>query len=188
MGIAILIIAILIVAAAAGFAAVKARRTRELRASFGPEYDRMVAEHGSASAADAEARRRQRAHSDLELQELSEDDKTYYAESWSHVRADFVDHPAAALAGGDRLLRALLQDLGYRGEPDEQMALLSVPHGPAVAGYRDAREVVREVSQDPDKVPTERIRVALAAYGRLAEELVGSQPVRGQAVPEARAA
>lgn len=188
MGITILILAVLIVAAAAGFAAVKARRTREMRASFGPEYDRMVAEHGSASAADTEARRRLRAHSDLDLNTLSEDDRNYYEESWGHVRADFVDHPAAALTGGDRLLRALLQDLGYRGEPEEQMALLSVRHGPAVAGYRDAQEVVREVAQDPDEVPTERIRVALAAYGQLADELVDVRRAPGQVVPEARAA
>lgn len=176
----ILILAVVIVAAAAAATAV--HRTRTMRASFGPEYERMVQEHGSPGAADAEARRRLRAHADLQLKTLSDEEKGYYAESWTHVRGDFVDHPAAALVSGDRLLRGLLNDLGYQGENDEQLKLLSVAHGPAVAGYRGALEVVQEVEQGAEEVPTERMRVALAACGALSDELLGIQrrPAVGQ--------
>ncbi len=178
MGIVVILILIVILGAvvAAAMVAADRRRTRALRAGFGPEYDRMVAEHGSQAAADAEAKRRLRAHSDLDLQTLSEEDKQYYTESWDHVRGDFVDHPATSVIGADRLVRTLLHDVGYRGEPEEQLALASVPHGTALAGYRDAREVVAEVEQDSSDVPTERMRVAVAACGRLVEELLGVRP------------
>lgn len=171
VGILILIV-VLGAAVAAAMAAANHRRTRSMRAAFGPEYDRMVEEHGSAAAADTEAKRRLRAHADLELQTLSGEDKQYYSESWDHVRGDFVDHPATSLIGADRLVRTLLHDVGYRGEADEQLALASVPHGEALAGYREARDVVAAVEAGED-VPTERMRVAVAACGRLVDELLG---------------
>ena len=188
MGIAILILAVLIVAAAAGFMAVRARNARELRASFGPEYDRMLAEQGTRSAADAEARRRLRAHDDLELKTLSQEDKQYYAESWGHVRADFVDHPATSLISGDRLVQSLLNDLGYHADPQERMALVSVPHSAELTEYRDARDIVRRVEEDSEDVSTEQMRVALAACGQLMDELLGIRRAPDGAVAEARAA
>lgn len=188
MGIAILILAVLIVAAVAGFMAVRARSAREMRASFGPEYDRMLAEQGTRSAADAEARRRRRAHAELELKTLSQEDEQYYAESWDHVRADFVDHPAASLISGDRLVQSLLNDLGYHADPRERMALVSVPHGAELADYREARDIVRQVEEGSEDVSTEQMRVALAAVGRLMDGLLGIRRAPEGAVAGARAA
>src|SRR5260221_2693715 len=138
------------------FAGTAEYRKRALRAPLGPEYDRLVAEQGGRRAADRELLRRRRAHDGLRLAPLGPDDLDYYSTSWDHVQGGFIDDPVVALHGADRLIRALMHDRGYPGEDrGEQLALLSVEHGRALSGYRDATQVAQRARLDPDNASTE---------------------------------
>lgn len=172
----ILVFAILVLVAislAAGVVALIAwRRRRVLRDSFGPEYGRMLWECGSHRAADAEARRRQEAYAGLDVMPLSFDDLRYYTKSWDRVRATASVHPVSALKNADHLVRSVLVDRGYPCEPVELFALLSVRHGTALSGYRDARVLLLEMQESPVAVSTDQLSDAFADCGRMFDELL----------------
>jgi hypothetical protein len=188
----ILVFAVMVVAALALAAAVVGfiawRRRRALRDSFGPEYGRMLWECGSRKAADAEARRRQEAYAELDVMPLSFDDLRYYTKSWDRVLADAATHPVSALKGADHLVRSVLVDRGYPCDPVELFALLSVEHGTALSGYRNARLLLLEMQENPTTVSTEQLRKALSDCGRMFDELLMDADVprmrgaRGRAV------
>jgi len=161
-----------LVLAAAVLAAMAWRRRWTLRDSFGPEYGRMVWECGSRKAADAEARRRQEAYAELDIMPLSFDDLHYYTKSWDRVQADAAVHPVSALKSADHLVRSVLVDRGYPCSPVELFALLSVEHGTALAGYRNARLLLLEMQENPTTVSTGQLHKALGDCGRMFDELL----------------
>ena len=79
--IVITIIVVLVVVALAAFAWMTMRR-RALRTRFGPEYDRVLSEQDSVSAAERELRARERRHSELELRPL---DAQAHPVSYTHL-------------------------------------------------------------------------------------------------------
>jgi hypothetical protein len=172
----ILVFAVLVVAAIGLAVAVVAltawRRRRALRDSFGPEYGRMLWECGSHRAADAEARRRQEAYAELDVMPLSFDDLRYYTKSWDRVQATAAAHPVSALKNADHLVRSVLVDRGYPCAPVELFALLSVEHGTALSGYRNARLLLLEMQESPVTVSTDQLRDAFSACGRMFDELL----------------
>src|SRR5689334_9915219 len=75
----VVIVVVIIVLLAIGFAVWQASRRRALRQRFGPEYDRVVSEQDSRSAAERELRERERRHAELDLKPLSEESRASYA-------------------------------------------------------------------------------------------------------------
>jgi hypothetical protein len=160
------------------------RRHVQLRKRFGPEYDRTVHESGSERRAEAELEARARRVARLHIQPLSEADGVRFAEAWRALQIRFVDEPAAAIAGADRLVGEVMTARGYPlGDFDQRAADISVDHPRVVANYRAARDIARR--QDRGEATTEDLRQAVIHYRALFEDLLGRHDIRSH-TPTAR--
>jgi hypothetical protein len=179
-------IAIVVPVAVVAYARRRQNAKRQIRASFGPEYARAEAEYGGSRAADRElARRSQR------LVPISADDRDFYTTSWEHIRGGFRDDQLVALSGAEQLTGRLLAARGYPVDDlSEQLALLSVRHGRALADYRQALWVSERLRISPMSMPTEAIRAAVMQYQALFADLLtapGAVTPRGIKESEAKA-
>ncbi|GAA5188531.1 hypothetical protein GCM10023322_39430 [Rugosimonospora acidiphila] len=171
--IVILIVVIVVVAAIVALAVASARR-RALRQRFGPEYERVVAEQPSRSAAEHELRERERRHAELDLRPLPAPARAEYAAAWQDVQTRFVDSPRDAVRAGDELVTRLLREIGYPTEDyDERFATLSVEHAQTLGHYRDAHDVFQR--NERGEASTEQLRQALMHYRALFDELLGDE-------------
>jgi hypothetical protein len=165
--------------------AVRASRRKKLQNTFGPEYDRVVADTGSRADAEKELRERERRHSELELKPLSAESKATYSAAWEEVQIQFVDSPERAVSTADDLVTKLIAERGYpTGDYDDQLANLSVDHARTLGHYRDAHEI--NLRNGRGEATTEDLRQALVHYRALFADLLGTDPVR--TVPGQRAA
>lgn len=172
----VLIIVILVVIAAIVFG-VQASRRKRLQQTFGPEYDRVVADAGSRADAEKELRAREKRHAQLELKPLSPESQTRYATAWEEVQIQFVDNPREAVGRADELVTQLIAERGYpTGDHDDQLANLSVDHARTLGNYRDAH-AISERSKNGD-ANTEDLRKALVHYRALFADLLGTDPVK----------
>src|SRR5262252_289751 len=105
----VVLLLVLVLLAIAGAVGWQVMRRRSLRQTFGPEYDRAVAEEPSRSAAEHELRERERRHAQLTLRPLNPADRDRFAEQWHAVQAQFVEDPAAAVVAGDDLVTRLVK-------------------------------------------------------------------------------
>ena len=168
--ITIIVIAVVLIAAAAGWVSYSKRR---LRASFGPELETVAQDQGSARKVDRELRRRKKEHDALELRVIGPQDQAYYATTWEHLQGEFLDDPSLALTSAEKLVATVLTARGYPGDDaEEQLALLSVEHADSLAGYRAAQATSRRALEDPTSVPTEELRQAMLSYLALFNELL----------------
>ena len=171
----VLIIVLLVLIAAALFA-VRAARRRKLQKTFGPEYDRVVADTGSRADAEKELRDREKRHAELELKELTPESKARYAASWEEVQIQFVDNPEQAVSTADDLTTRLIAERGYpTGDYDDQVANLSVEHARTLGHYRDAHDI--STRSKNGEASTEDLRQALVHYRALFADLLGESPV-----------
>jgi hypothetical protein len=178
------IIVILVVAAVAVAAWAVARRAA-LRTRFGPEYDRVVAEQDSRSAAERELRERERRHAELTLTPLSDQSRGRYAAAWEDLQARFVDSPGEAVGAADELVTRLVAERGYPTEDyADQLAHLSVEHARTLTHYRDAHEI--HLQNERGEASTEQLRQAVVHYRALFADLLGEEPVRHHPTDEAR--
>jgi len=172
----VLVIVVLVVLAAILFG-VRAARRRKLQKTFGPEYDRVVADTGSRTDAEKELRERERRHAELELKELSPESKARYSAAWEEVQIQFVDSPEQAVGTADDLVTRLIAERGYpTGDYDDQLANLSVAHARTLGHYRDAHEI--SLRNDRGEAGTEDLRQAFVHYRALFADLLGEEPVR----------
>jgi hypothetical protein len=172
----VLIIVLLVIIAVALFA-VRAARRRKLQQTFGPEYDRVVADTGSRADAERELRERERRHAELELKPLTPESKARYSAAWEEVQIQFVDNPGEAVTTADRLTTELIAERGYpTGDYDDQVANLSVEHARTLGHYRDAHEISLRNSEGD--ASTEDLRQALVHYRALFADLLGEDPVQ----------
>jgi hypothetical protein len=160
----IVVIIVLIAAAAAGWYLM---RRRSLRERFGPEYDRVLAESDSRSAAERELRARERHHAELDIHPLSPQSRQQYVEEWEALQIRFIDDPAGAVRAGDELVTRLAAERGYPTEDLE--ANLSVEHGHTLGKYREAHEIAER--NESGEATTEQLRMALMHYRALFSEL-----------------
>jgi hypothetical protein len=152
-------------------------RRAQLRRRFGPEYDRLVREQGSRTAAERQLRERQRHHAELSLKPLSDDARARYSAAWEDVQAKFIDSPAEAVGEADGLVTQVMAERGYpTGGFDDQAAELSVEHGHTLAHYRDAHDV--HLRNTRGEATTEQLRQALVHYRALVADLLGEDPNR----------
>jgi hypothetical protein len=80
-------------------------RTKRLRGKFGPEYDRVVHDHGNARKAEDELLNRQKRIEKFHIRDLNQPEVERFSESWRIVQTQFVDAPREAVAQADRLIR-----------------------------------------------------------------------------------
>jgi hypothetical protein len=172
----VLVIVLLVIIVAALFA-VRAARRKKLQKTFGPEYDRVVADTGSRTDAEKELLERQKRHAELELRELSPESKARYSAAWEDAQIQFVDNPEQAVATADDLVTDLIAERGYpTGDYDDQLANLSVDHARTLGHYRDAHEISRRSRNG--EASTEDLRQALVHYRALFADLLGENPVQ----------
>ena len=174
----VLIIVVLVIVAAI-LLAVRAGRRKKLQQTFGPEYDRVVADADSRTDAERELREREKRHAELELKPLSAESKAKYSVAWEEVQIQFVDAPETAVSTADELTTRLIAERGYpTGDYDDQLATLSVEHARTLEHYRDAH-AISERSKN-GQADTEDLRQALVHYRALFADLLGENPVRSE--------
>ncbi|MEV0395967.1 hypothetical protein [Polymorphospora rubra] len=168
----LVVVVVAVVAAAWMFA-----RRRSLRSRFGPEYDRLLSERDSRTAAERELRDRERRHAELTLTPLSPESRERYATAWEEIQARFVDSPAEAVGAADELVTRLVAERGYPTDDyDAQVAHLSVEHARTLGHYRDAHDI--QLRNAKGEASTEELRQAVVHYRELFADLLGDAPVR----------
>ncbi|WP_250000837.1 hypothetical protein [Actinoplanes sp. M2I2] len=171
----ILIVVVLIVIAAILFG-IRAMRRKQLQNTFGPEYDRVVADSGSRTEGEKELREREKRHASLELKPLSPEAQATYSANWEEVQIQFVDDPQQAVTAADELVTRLIAERGYpTGEYDDRLADLSVEHARTLEHYRHAHEISQR--NTAGEAGTEDLRQALVHYRALFADLLGTNPV-----------
>lgn len=173
----IIVVIVVVLVIAAILYGVQVSRRKQLQNTFGPEYDRVVADTGSRSDAEKELREREKRHAELELKPLSKESKAEYSTAWEEVQIDFVDNPEQAVATADELVTRLIAERGYpTGDYDDQLANLSVEHAQTLSHYRDAHAISQR-SQNGE-ASTEDLRQALVHYRALFADLLGTDPLK----------
>ena len=147
------------------------RRTEELRARFGSEYDLALREHGSRAKAEAALSERLHRVSRMTIRPLTETERERFLAEWEIIQARFIDHPRGAVTEADELINSILMARGYEGGPfDRRIADLSVNHAALVEPYRRANVVTAGAGRND--VTTEELRSAMLLYRALIEELL----------------
>jgi len=183
--IALLAVVVLLVLGAIAWIASQSARSRRvsLRRRFGPEYDRVVGQYGSAAKAERVLLERAKRVDRIRLKPLSEADRSRFATSWRSVQARFVDDPSGAVREANELIKSVMQAHGYPIEDFEQrVADLSVDHANVVHHYRSAR-VLAEANRE-GKANTEELRQAFVHFRALFADLL-EEPVDGRRLHEA---
>ncbi|MFI9525808.1 hypothetical protein [Micromonospora rosaria] len=172
----IVLVLVVLVLAAVAAAVVVAGRRRALRQRFGPEYDRVVAERNSRSAAERELRDRERRHAELTLTPLTPESRARYTAAWEELQVRFVDSPAETVGDAHQLVTRLVAERGYpTGDVEDQIAHLSVEHARTLSHYRDAHEI--HLRNERGEADTEELRQAVVHYRALFADLLGTEPV-----------
>ncbi len=148
---------------------------RELRARFGPEYDRVLEDQADRRAALRELSERERRHAELDLQPISATSRDRYQQNWALIQSKFVDRPTSAVDEADRLVISIMEERGYPvGDVDDRLALLSVDHASVLGHYREAYDIRARHAQSV--VSTEELRMAMVHYRTLIEDLLEVKP------------
>ena len=182
-----IIIAIVLAAAVVGVVAgavFEQTRRRELRRTFGPEYDRAVA-GGNRRNAEAELRGRVRHRQSFETQPIEPELGERYRQAWTVLQTRFVDEPALVVREADTLVREVMARRGYPMDSFEQQAAdISVDHPDVVEDYRAAHRIA--TASATGDANTEDLRQAMVHYRSLFQRLlaadVAAQPQAGSPV------
>lgn len=180
----VIVLVVLVLVAAAAVAVRQLGRRRALRSKFGPEYDRVVAEQDSRSAAERELRDRERRHAELSLTPLSSESRARYSAAWEELQVRFIDSPGETVGDADELVTRLIEEQGYpTGDFSDQIAHLSVEHARTLSNYRDAHDI--HLRNTRGEASTEELRQAVVHYRALFADLLGEEPL-GQHTPDQR--
>jgi hypothetical protein len=169
--VAIVVVVVVILVA---MLASRARSRRALRDRFGPEYDRALAETGSAGKAESLLGERVKRREALEIRDLDPRARERYSESWRSVQAHFVDDPHGAVREADELVMDVMRDRGYpTSDFDQQAGDLSVDHAGVIGNYRKAHEI--SLAGERGEASTDELRQAMVHYRALFDELLAGQ-------------
>jgi hypothetical protein len=180
----VLIIAVIAIIAAVVLAL--RGRSAKLRARFGSEYDRVVAEKGNRFKAEAQLESVEKRVRSYSLQPLSAVDRDRFQQAWRKIQATFVDYPARALSEADQLIGTVMLACGYPPSDFENRAAeISVDHATVIENYRAGHDIA--VLHSQRQATTEDLRKAMLHYRALFDELVGEEqiPLRARAVGRA---
>jgi hypothetical protein len=166
--IAVVAVAVLVAAAVAAWQA--ARRSR-LRETFGPEYERAIADAPTRREAESELEERLERRDELQVRPLTPEAADRYEREWETVQVRFVDDPIGATREADRLVQQVMSERGYPMDDfDRRADLISVDHPTVVDNYRQAHDAY--VAYDRGDASTEDLRQAMVHYRSLFEELL----------------
>jgi len=148
------------------------QRSRKLKSDFGPEYGRLVAEHGDRRSAERELAARQRRFERFEIRRLEPVARERYLESWRRVQRSFVDEPGAAVIDADLLVQQVMHDRGYpvENEFEQRAADISVQHPDVVENYRAAHAISSRAHDG--HADTEQLRQAMVHFRALFANLL----------------
>lgn len=170
----IVIVAAIAAAAVALWRNVQVKRQRQLRERFGPEYERLAAQHnGDHRRVEQELEARARRVRKLPIKALSDAERTSFTAAWQQTQERFVDTPAVAVRSAHDLVQQVMRARGYPVDDFEQrVADLSVEHAPVVEHYR-AAHALHEANRGSEP-NTEELRQAMVHYRALFSELLGT--------------
>jgi len=159
------------------FILVRKRRSEHLRDRFGPEYDRVIQEHGSQRRAESVLETRERRVERLHIRPLTQKDRDHFAQAWQADQARFVDDPKAAVTEADLLVTEVMKARGYPVSDFEQrVADISVDHPHVAENYRAAAEIA--LRHRHGEATTEDLRQAMVYYRKLFDDLLEAVEVR----------
>lgn len=168
------IILVVLVCAVVWLIYTRRRRSAALRDQFGPEYDRVLHEHGESRRAEQELQARTERVEQLHIRPLSPDERRHYGDDWTGTQAQFVDDPEAAIQRADHLVMKVMEARGYPMADFEQRAAdISVDHPREVQHYRAAHRIASRVAGG--SVSTEELRQAMVHYRALFEDLIADR-------------
>src|SRR5579862_7206945 len=94
----IIVVAVVVVlVAAAALIYERRRRSEKLKERFGPEYDRLVRQHGDPQRVETVLSEREKRVSHLKLRTLPATEQSRYVQQWTFVQKQFVDDPRGAV-------------------------------------------------------------------------------------------
>jgi len=144
----------------------------ELAKRFGPEYQRLMQEHGSATLVERELEARAKRVKKLPIKALSDGERRSFTEAWRQTQERFVDAPAIAVRSAHELVQQVMRARGYPVDDFEQrVADLSVEHAGVVEHYRAAHALYESNRQGEGN--TEELRQAMVHYRALFSDLLG---------------
>jgi hypothetical protein len=150
---------------------IRKRKSDQLKQHFGPEYDRVVQQHGGSRRAEAILAEREKRVEKFSIRALPAGERDRYAEEWANVQKRFVDDPALAVTEADALVTRVMSTRGYpMGDFEQRAADISVNYPAVVQNYRAARVIV--VRQAQGQSTTEDLRQAMVYYRSLFDELL----------------
>ena len=171
--IAVVVIAMVVLAVGAWMYS-RQQQSKKLQENFGPEYERALRQTArNKGQAERELQERQKRVEQLELRDISPDERSGFAESWRQTQARFVDDPKSAINEADALIVQVMQTIGYPMSDFEQRADdISVTHAQVVPHYR-AAHAMAERNKTGD-ASTEELRQAFVHYRALFDEMLGA--------------
>lgn len=172
--IVILVVAVVVVllVIAAVVAAKRRKQTKDLRGTFGSEYDRTVEGSDKRRDAERELAERKARHDSLEIKPLTSASRQRYLTAWSGVQNRFVDAPVLALSEADALLTQLLAERGFpTDDVRTQEDMLSVEHADVLDGFRAGHAI--EQQNTTGSADTEQVRQGMLHFREVFESLVG---------------
>ena len=162
-------------------------RSRRLRETFGPEYERTVTRDGRAEGEKLLDERKKRVEQ-YDLHPLPAEDRVRFLKRWDEAQAKFVDDPEAAIVDAQRLVDEVMEARGYPiGDARRQQEDISVENPAVVSHYREARAIARR--NEKGDASTEDLRIAIQHYRALFQTLLeggGSTVVHEEAEAHAR--
>jgi hypothetical protein len=167
----LIVVGVIVVLALVAWQAVRARRTRDLRGRFGPEYDRTVEGADSRRAAEADLAARAERRDTLDIRPLDSATRSHFVGEWQRVQARFVDDPPGAVAEADVLIQSVMRERGYPVDDfDQRAADVSVDHPDVVENYREGHRLAKAGAIGDGT--TEDLRQAMRHYRALFQDLV----------------
>ena len=166
----LIIVGGILILAGLGWVLLTRSRSRRLKESFGPEYDRQVSKAGRSEGEKRLDERRKRV-AEYQLRTLAPNDRVDFIRRWDVIQASFVDDPKAAIADAQHLVDEVMEARGYPiGDAQRQQEDVSVESPGVVADYRRARDIARR--SDAGEASTEDLRQAVQHYRSLFHTLL----------------
>jgi hypothetical protein len=168
----VLVAVVVVLLVIIGVLVAQQRRSRGLKADFGPEYNRVVTERGDQRSAERELAERRKRVSEFEIRPLPPADRERYMERWGAAQRRFVDEPAAAVSEAHQLVQQVMHDRGYPVDDDfeQRAADVSVEHPDVVENYRAANSI--SLRAERGQANTEQLRQAMVHFRALFDDLL----------------
>jgi hypothetical protein len=158
--------AAVVVLALVAYGAFRTNRRKQLKDTFGPEYERTVSDAPTRREAEAELLERRKRHEEFDIRPLSPAARDGYVALWEKTQARFVDDPQGAIDEADNLIQQVMRERGYPVEDfDTRAADLSVDHADVVEHYREGHAIAERNAEG--EADTEELRQALVHYRAL---------------------